>query len=78
MTYSVAYNTGPGFDLGDTVPVFGTADTVDDGFLHGFEVMMGGPTGGRRVLVRLVLAADSGSARLVSRENVVLINARDY
>jgi len=78
MVYSVAYNTGTGFDLSDTVPAFGTADLTNDGFPHGFEVMMGGPTGGRRVLVRLVLAADSGHARLVSRENVVLINARDY
>jgi hypothetical protein len=78
MVYSVAFNTCENFDLGDTVPVFATADATADGFPHGFEVMMGGPTGGRRVLVRLVLAADSGSARLVSRENVVLINARDY
>lgn len=78
MVYSVAFNTGTDFDLGDTVPVFATADATADGFPHGFEVMMGGPTGGRRVLIRLVLAADSGSARLVSRENMVLINARDY
>ncbi len=78
MVYSVAFNTSADFDLGDTVPAFGTADTNQDGFPHGFEVMMGGPTGGRKVLVRLVLAADSGNARLVSRENVVLINARDY
>jgi len=78
MIYSVAFNTSETFELGDTVPVFATADVTNDGFPHGFEVMMGGPTGGRRVLVRLVLAADSGSARLVSRENIVLINARDY
>jgi|GEM_PF-983092 len=78
MVYSVAFNTGQNFDLGDTVPAFATADTSDDGFPHGFEVMMGGPTGGRRVMIRLVLAADAGSARMVSRENVVLINARDY
>ena len=62
----------------DTVPAFATVDTTNDGFPHGFEVMIGGPTGGRRVLIRLVLAADSGHARLISRENVVLINARDY
>lgn len=78
MVYSVAFNTGQNFDLGDPVPVFATADATDDGYPHGFEVMMGGPTGGRRVMLRLVLAADAGSARLVSRENVVLINARDY
>ena len=78
MVYSVAFNTSDTFDLGDTVPVFAAADVANDGFPHGFEVMMGGPTGGRRVLIRLVLAADSGSARLVSRENIVLINARDY
>ena len=40
--------------------------------------MMVGPTGGRQVFVRLVLAADSDRAKLVFRENLVLIGARDY
>jgi hypothetical protein len=78
MIYSVAYNTDPDFELSDQVPVFAEASHNQDGFPHGFEVMIGGPTGGRRVMIRLVLAADAGHARLVSRENVVLINARDY
>ncbi len=69
---------GPDLTHIDTVPAFATVDTTNDGFPHGFEVMIGGPTGGRRVMIRLVLAADSGHARLISRENVVLINARDY
>lgn len=78
MEYTVAFNSSESFDIGDAVPQFATADTSGDGFPNGFEVMMAGPTGGRKVFIRLVLAADSGHARLVSRENVVLVNARDY
>jgi hypothetical protein len=78
MVYTVAFNSGEDFDIRDPVPVFTEAETIHDGFPHGFEVMMCGPTGGRKVMIRLVLAADSSSARLVSRENIVLINARDY
>jgi len=78
MPYTVAFNSGESFDIGHPVPVFATADTAGDGFPNGMEVMLAGPTGGRKIFIRLVLAADCGSARVTSRENVVLINARDY
>lgn len=62
--YSVAPNDGE-VPIRTVVPKFAQ---VADGFPHGFEVLVAGPGHGRKVLVRLVLAAEA-QGRFYSREH---------
>lgn len=78
MPYTVAFNSGDSFPIKEPVPLFATANQSGDGFPNGLETMIAGPSGGRRVFIRLVLAADNGGGSLAAQENVVLINAMDF
>ncbi|MFH1226508.1 MAG: prepilin-type N-terminal cleavage/methylation domain-containing protein [Planctomycetota bacterium] len=53
---AVSWNKDNNFWVPDPVPKFGALDITGDGFPHGLEVQMVGPTGARQVFVRLVLA----------------------
>lgn len=75
--YAVAFNRGPGFAINDSVPAFATASTSGDGFPHGFEVMIVGPTGGRRILARLVMVAEGYGGRY-TLPITVLAEAKNY
>lgn len=78
MPYTVAFNSGESFPINESVPLFATASDTGDGFPHGLETMIAGPSGGRRIFIRLVLAADNGGGNLAAQENIVLINAMDF
>jgi len=67
VIYSVAPNAGE-LEIHTVVPRFALPG---DGFPLGLEVLMAGPSHGRKVLVRLVLAAQA-QGRLYSRENLMV------
>jgi hypothetical protein len=66
-----------GFELGPIVPQFATVIAGGDGFPHGFEVQIVGPSGAREVLLKLVLAK-SGAQRIVARDLKAVLTTRDY
>jgi len=75
---SVGFNsTTPGWDTGPTVPQLATEDATGDGFPHGFEVQICGPSGSRKVLIRMVLAKGT-SRKIITREFAALFTTRDF
>ena len=75
--YSVAFNDRASYPIQDRVPAFGTAHSSGDGFPNGFETMIVGPTGGRKVMLRLVLVGEGYSGRH-SMAHTVIASARNY
>ena len=71
---SVARNSGEDFAIATRVPLYAEAD--ETGFPGGFEVVIGGPTRGRKVVLRLVLASFAGG-RLYSRDAQLLVAVSD-
>lgn len=71
---TVARNQSPDFPIAADVPRF--AEAGEDGFPAGFEVLVGGPTRGRKVLLRLVLASWSGG-RFASGQGQLLVAVGD-
>ena len=79
LVYSVAPNQKGDlsqYRLSERVPAFAPPDYTGDGFPHGFEVMIGGQSGGRRVFTRLVQSAESGKYR-VYKETTGIFQGRD-
>jgi hypothetical protein len=72
--YSVSPNTGGSFTHPHTVPEYGTAS---GNFPSGFETMVVGPAGNRRVFARLVMAARGSFKGIMAYEQVLLVAARD-
>jgi len=77
FSYSVAANTGNSFRLSHTVPLFAATSAGVPLFPSGFETMAVGPGSGRKVFLRLVLAARGGSNGFRSVEQTVLATCRD-
>jgi hypothetical protein len=50
---------------------------MNDGFPHGFEVQLIGPSGARKLLVRLAMVKE-GSSRLIGKEFKAILTTRDY
>ncbi|HVP37993.1 MAG TPA: hypothetical protein VMS93_02300 [Candidatus Saccharimonadales bacterium] len=75
--YAVAFNRGPGFAIDDSVPAYATASASGDGFPNGFETAVVGPTGGRKILLRLVMVAEGYGGRY-THENIALAQAKNY
>ena len=75
---SVCWNAGHGgFEVGLAVPRFAVADTTGDGFPHGFEVQIVGPSGARELLLRLAIA--KGTTRgIAAREFTAVLTTRDF
>lgn len=75
---SVGFNSSrAGWDTGPTIPLLALEDPLGDGFPHGFEVQICGPSGSREVLVRMVLA--KGTARkIITREFQAVFTTRDF
>jgi prepilin-type N-terminal cleavage/methylation domain-containing protein len=67
IAYSLAFNDGE-VPIRTAVPKYGQAA---DGFPNGFEVLVTGPGHGRKVFVRLVVAAEA-QGRYFSREHQML------
>jgi hypothetical protein len=75
---SVFMNRGTqGFEIGPIVPQFAQASQAGDGFPHGFEVQIVGPSGAREVMVKLVLSK-GGAQRIVARDLKAVLTTRDY
>ena len=75
---SICFNRSvPGWDTGPIVPQFGIEDDVSEGFPHGFEVQIVGPSGAREVLVRLALAKGT-SRHVVARDFMSILTTRDF
>jgi hypothetical protein len=74
FTYSVSFNTSPSFTHRYTVPVYGTASSD---FPSGFETLIVGPSGNRRVFARLVMAAKGSFKGVMSYEQILLAASRD-
>jgi prepilin-type N-terminal cleavage/methylation domain-containing protein len=68
MTYSIAPNAGE-IPIHTVVPRFANPA---DGFPNGFEVLIAGPSHGRKVMVRMVIAARAPGNRWFSRETLML------
>jgi hypothetical protein len=75
--YAVAFNNGAGFNVQDSVPEYATASAGGDGFPNGFETMVVGATGGRKILIRLVMVAE-GYAGTYSLGLEMVAAARNY
>ena len=75
---SVGFNsTRAGWDTGPTVPILAMEDPTGDGFPHGFEVQICGPSGSREILVRMVLAKGT-SRKIITREFAAVLTTRDF
>ena len=77
---SMAWNNSTTFKTPDVVPKFAQGNSSGDGFPHGMEIQIIGPTGARQVLVRLVLAYVVGGAgeNLYSSEAHTIVVLREY
>ncbi|MFH1999792.1 MAG: hypothetical protein ABIK28_08930 [Planctomycetota bacterium] len=75
---SICMNRGdPGFEIGPIVPQLAIADATGDGFPHGFEVQIVGPSGARELLIRVAMAKQ-GSKGLVAKDFEAVLTTRDY
>jgi hypothetical protein len=50
---------------------------LNDGFPHGFEVQIIGPSGARKMLLRLALCKE-GSSRLIGKDFKAILTTRDF
>lgn len=76
---SVAWNRSSQFWTPDLVPKFAQAYSGGSGFPHGFEVQIIGPSGGRQILIRLVLAYSVPLNKTVaSSEAITIVAMREY
>jgi hypothetical protein len=77
FNYSVSPNTGPGFKHKYDVPSYSPPATTADNFPSGFETVIVGPAGTRRVFARIVMAAQGSFKGYQAYEQVLLVAARD-
>ena len=75
--YAVAFNNAPDFGIQDTVPEYALASSAGDGFPNGFETAIVGSTGGRKILLRIVLVAEGYGGRY-SQGLELVAAARNY
>ncbi|MCA8974759.1 MAG: hypothetical protein KDC98_08555 [Planctomycetes bacterium] len=72
--HSVATNySQPSYGVG----AFAVMDSAGDGFPHGFEVQIAGPSSARQVLLHLVVTSTNGTGHLAWSNVQVLVDARD-
>jgi hypothetical protein len=74
--YSVSPNTGGSFTHKYDVPVYASSPSTSN-FPSGFEAMIVGPAGNRRVFARLVMAAKGSFKGFMAYEQVLLVAVRD-
>ncbi len=75
--YAVAFNAVAHYPIQDVVPAYGSARSSGAGFPNGFEAMVVGPTGGRKILIRLVMVAEGYGGRY-SMANTVIASSRNF
>jgi len=56
---------------------FGLEDATGDGFPHGFEVQIVGPSAAREILVHMVVVSTARRGQLAWSTNTVVVDARD-
>ncbi len=75
---SICWNSGtPGFEVSAVVPAYALADSFADGFPHGFEVQIVGPSGARELMIRVVLVKGVGKG-IISREFTAVLTTREF
>ena len=75
---SICWNSGtPGFHAAAVVPIFAIASQLSDGFPHGFEVQIAGPSGARELLVRVAMAKGTGRG-IISRDFTAVLTTREF
>jgi hypothetical protein len=75
---SICYNSGtPNFQAGPVVPMYALADATGNGFPHGFEVQIVGPSGARELMLRLAMVKE-GANRLIGRDFRTILTTRDF
>jgi len=75
---SICMNDGtPNFQAGPVVPLYAVADFREEGFPHGFEVQIVGPSGARKLLVRLAMAKE-GFRSILGKDFRAVLTTRDY
>jgi prepilin-type N-terminal cleavage/methylation domain-containing protein len=74
MDYTVAFkpSASTNFPVPDLVPKYAVFNSALPQFPGGFEVLIVGPTGARKVLTRLVLLASYGAGKMDSKESLVI------
>jgi hypothetical protein len=76
---SISWNSSDDFWPPDTVPKFANGNSVGNGFPHGLEVQIIGPSGARQVMVRLVLAYFINMDNSIySNESFTIITLKEY
>jgi len=78
---SVCWNIDDTFRLPIKVPTFGVASAAGDGFPHGFEVQIIGPSGARQIMTRIALVKETSSRRvagIAAHVNTTVISAKDF
>ena len=72
--HSIATNySQPSYGVGK----FGIVSTTGDGFPHGFEVQMIGPSGARQVLLRMAIVSTNLSGHIAHADMQAIMDARD-
>jgi hypothetical protein len=75
---SIAWNNSTaGFQVSAVVPVYALEDAFADGFPHGFEVQIVGPSGARELMVRAVMTKGT-TKRIISRESTAILTSREF
>ena len=75
---SIAWNNSTaGFQVSAVVPVYALEDAFADGFPHGFEVQIVGPSGARELMVRVVMTKGT-TKRIISRESTAILTSREF
>jgi prepilin-type N-terminal cleavage/methylation domain-containing protein len=74
MDYTVAFKptATTNFPVPDLIPKYAVFNSALPQFPGGFEVLIVGPTGSRKVLTRLVLLASYGAGKMDSKESLVI------
>lgn len=75
---SVCMNRGlPGFETGPIIPRYAIPNLLGDGFPHGFEIQIIGPSGAREMLLRLAMGK-STTRGLYSKDFTAILTTRDF
>lgn len=75
---SICMNRGTlGFERGPVLPMYAVASQLGDGFPHGFETQIIGPSGARQLFLHVVMGKDS-SKGIIAKAFKGVLTTRDF
>lgn len=76
--YSIVRNNLSGSEpLSRKVPIYANKDLTDDGYPHGFEVMINGQTGARKVFIRILSQVSNPQEQSMTYETTITFQGKD-